>query len=67
MDVILVGVLLDVGLAVLGLVVLYVVLRRAVRDGLLDAWAERPRQAALEAGVERLRRSATDGGAERDV
>ena len=67
MDVITAGVLLDGGLAVLGLVVLYLVLRRAVRDGLLDAWAERPRQEALEAGAERLRGSATDRGARRGV
>ncbi|MBC7290951.1 MAG: hypothetical protein H5T83_06400 [Actinotalea sp.] len=66
MDVVLVGLLLNVGLAVLVVLVLYLVVRRAVRDGMLDAWAERPRRATLEAGAERTR-SASDRGAERDI
>ncbi|WP_155855219.1 hypothetical protein [Actinotalea ferrariae] len=62
MDVVLVGLVLNIGLAALGFLVLYLVLRRAVRDGMLDAWAERPRQAALQAGVERMRRSDGEPG-----
>lgn len=59
------GLVLNLLLAALGLFVLYLVLRRAVRDGMLDAWREQPRQAALEDGVARMRRSsAGDGGAE---
>lgn len=64
MDVILAGLALNALLVVLGLFLLYLVIRRAFRDGMLDAWRERPRQAALEEGVARMRRSSEgDGGA----
>jgi hypothetical protein len=54
MDVIAVGLLRNLLLVALGVVVLYLVVRRAVRDGMLDAWRERPRDAALAASAERV-------------
>lgn len=69
MDVIAAGLLLNLLLVAVGLVVLYFVVRRGVRDGMLDAWRERPRDAALEASVERMRSGShgEPGGPARDV